>query len=1610
MKKHLYLYSMAFICLLLWCNAGKMYAQTALVKDIEPGTGSSTYSSYFVTMGTAAYFVANTTANSYELWKTDATTAGTTLVKDINPGTGNANPSSLFVNGATLYFLADNGTNGKELWKSDGTTAGTVLVRDIAAGTAQGVYSYSFFGSVGSTIFFQADAGTTGYELWKSDGTTAGTVLVKDVRAGATSGFSGTSYSATAGSTFFFTANDGTNGTELWKSDGTTAGTVMVKDIYTGSTSSDPQNFTVIGSTLYFTATTSANGVELWKSDGTTAGTVLVRDINAGAVSSSPMYFTTLGTNLFFRATTAANGIELWKSDGTTAGTVIVSDIYAGTQDGYPQNLTVFGGLLYFTATNAAAGQELWKTDGTAGGTVLVKDIYAGTTSSYPTLLTGAGSVMYFSASTAAAGNELWKSDGTTAGTVLVRDINSGTSGSSISNISYVLGTVYFNAYQTINGQSFGSEPWKTNGTSAGTLMIDDMQPLSNSSSPFNFLGLSSTVLFFASNPAAGYELFKITSGHIQKPHFASADTVLISGSASNYLADFLDQTPNDPTSWSWTFTGGSPGTSTTQNPVNIAYNTPGCYAVTLTTNFAAGSGTTTKTCYVKVTDINANYCIGHTPTSTTGGMYITNVKLGTINNSSGSASGPDFTSYIAQSTNICQLSTYKIYLQGVKTSTWKDYNAWIDYNKDGYFDASEQIGNTFASGSTPTVYTDTITFTVPSGTYIGSTRLRVEIDDDFGGGNPCYFSGSDGEVEDYTVIIGAPCGTPPVSNFSGNHTIIYTGASVDYTDLSGNSPTSWAWSFAGGSPATSTTQHPTYVYYNTPGVFNTTLTASNVFGPNSHTKTGYITVTASPAYCLPTTTSGGAAFISNFKLNGWTLWASGTSSGPYYYDQTTSGVMMDLTKSATYPIDFTSGSASLGNYAAWIDYNRDGDFVDAGEKLGQIQLLGGYATGSFNFTVPAGASTGQTRLRIMGNSGGPSTLVPCYATGSGSMVDLSVYILPSPSAPIADFIGSPLSIPVGGAVNFTDLSANTPTSWSWSFTGGTPSTSTTQNPTGITYPAAGCYQVSLTATNSIGSDAEVKTCYINVTSGGGSAPVANFSASATNISVGGNTNFTDLSTNTPTSWSWSFTGGTPATSTLQNPTGITYPTAGCYQVSLTATNAAGSDAEVKTCYINVTTGGTGSYCPVTTSTYGTTDGDFIDGVTLGTINNLNTGSATGPFYVDYTAMSTNLLLSSAQTISIKSGTWPATYPDYYAAWIDYNHDNDFVDAGEKLGEFLSTAPATTQSIAFTVPATATTGNTRMRVRGVWNSAAGIDPCLSYAYGETEDYSVNITTTSGGGGSACDTLQNFQNTNTIVLYTNTGGGYVCGHNSYLDVAKSEKFSTYTPGNRVKGAYLSFAKAKFSTAAKTVSVKIWDDNGAAGAPNTVLVTKTVTIASIAPDVTAGNETYVQFTTPVTVTGPFYLGIEFAYANGDTVALWSNSNGETTPGTAWEKFSDGTWHAMSESGSWGINISQLIRPLMCSPSTEMEDVYSGLNFNVYPNPNAGEFTIDINSTETTPVTYTIINSVGKEIMQKELRSVNGNVTEQINLGDFASGIYYVILRNGDNVINKKIIVQK
>jgi len=172
-------------------------------------------------------------------------------------------------------------------------------------------------------------------------------------------------------------------------------------------------------------------------------------------------------------------------------------------------------------------------------------------------------------------------------------------------------------------------------------------------------------------------------------------------------------------------------------------------------------------------------------------------------------------------------------------------------------------------------------------------------------------------------------------------------------------------------------------------------------------------------------------------------------------------------------------------------------------------------------------------------------------------------------SPPVADFHADDVTPYTGQVVQFTDDSSN-PVSWSWTFQGGSPPTSTEQNPT-VIYNSVGSYDVTLTVTNSSGSDTETKVDYITVSI---EPPVADFVADNTAPDIGETVIFTDLSSNNPTSWVWTFnpndiTYVDGTNQTTQNPH-VQFNSNGSYDVTLLAINDGGQDLETKENYINV--------------------------------------------------------------------------------------------------------------------------------------------------------------------------------------------------------------------------------------------------------------------------------------------------------------------------------------------------------------------------------------------------------------------------------------------------------
>jgi len=326
---------------------------------------------------------------------------------------------------------------------------------------------------------------------------------------------------------------------------------------------------------------------------------------------------------------------------------------------------------------------------------------------------------------------------------------------------------------------------------------------------------------------------------------------------------------------------------------------------------------------------------------------------------------------------------------------------------------------------------------------------------------------GSDNETRTNYITV-TPL-QPPVANFSASSTAVTVGQNVTFTDQTTNNPTSWSWTFEGGTPATSTERNPVVVY-STPGTYTVSLTAANAAGSDSETKTDYMTVTLQ--YCSSQGSNYSYEWIARVVVG-----SLDNSSGAAGYTDFTS-ITCDLTGGSNVNVALTPGFSSstyTEYWKIWVDYNVDGDFTDTGEEV----FSGvGTSTVTGSFTVASGIDA-VTRMRVtMKYAAAPTS---CETFSYGEVEDYTADVATGGCPlPVADFTASATTIYAGQGVTFTDQTTNSPYAWNWTFAGGTPASSTLQNPT-VTYNTAGTYTVTLTATNACGSDTETKVNYITV-------------------------------------------------------------------------------------------------------------------------------------------------------------------------------------------------------------------------------------------------------------------------------------------------------------------------------------------------------------------------------------------------------------------------------------------------------------------------------------------------------------------------------------------------
>ena len=170
---------------------------------------------------------------------------------------------------------------------------------------------------------------------------------------------------------------------------------------------------------------------------------------------------------------------------------------------------TNVNGTLYFTDHDSINGEALWKIDRNENA-VLVKNIKPGANSSYSygdsSNLTNVNGTLYFNATDATNGAELWKID-SSGNPVLVKDINPGADSSSPYDLTNVNGTLYFNATNATNG----AELWQIDST-GNAVLVEGINPGAVSSFLYDLTNINGTLYFNATDATNGRELWKIDS------------------------------------------------------------------------------------------------------------------------------------------------------------------------------------------------------------------------------------------------------------------------------------------------------------------------------------------------------------------------------------------------------------------------------------------------------------------------------------------------------------------------------------------------------------------------------------------------------------------------------------------------------------------------------------------------------------------------------------------------------------------------------------------------------------------------------------------------------------------------------------------------------------------------------------------------------------------------------------------------------------------------------------------------------------------------------------------------------------------------------------------
>jgi gliding motility-associated-like protein len=617
----------------------------------------------------------------------------------------------------------------------------------------------------------------------------------------------------------------------------------------------------------------------------------------------------------------------------------------------------------------------------------------------------------------------------------------------------------------------------------------------------------------------------------------------------------FTQSSFGDNLTYAWDFGNGN--TATTAGPHTQVYNVPGTHTVSLIVNGFCGADTLTATVIVNpmpVADISAvpltgceDLSVNFTNNSTAGGTY-----AWTFGGSATPASSTAYTPPTVLFPNPgVQTVTIAVTVLGcvsrdtvLITVLPRPVSAFSVVPVSGCSPLNVVLNNTTAA-TAGNVYTwdlgngnTSSSYTPPSQTYIAGANDSVYTIELL----VMNSSGCKDSVSHQVTVHPLP-----VANFTMSDDTVCALDNIFFTNAS-TGINIYSWNF--GDAGTSTTTNPVHPY-SAAGTYTVQLIATTNFGCRD-TITSTVVVDSIPA----------VAFSSSVECVGDSTYFTNTSTGSvsswtWNFGDATSGTLQDpvhlYASPGTYNVTLTAGNAAGCNAAVThpvvVNIVPVAAFTSSTACVGQNTSFTDQTTGApinwnWNFGDASPNGNAQNPSHTYSTAGTyTTTLIAAAGSGCADTISNTVTVNPIPTAQFT-FV----SVCANDTTFFNSTSLGNPTTFFWNF--GDATTDNTNNPTpSHIYTTGGNYNVTLTAGYATGCTHSV---VIPVTVYPRTVP--NFTS--TIPCLGGTTNFTDATTNSPVSWQWDFGDGSPLNNS-QNPS-HTYATAGTFPVTIVTQNLFG--------------------------------------------------------------------------------------------------------------------------------------------------------------------------------------------------------------------------------------------------------------------------------------------------------------------------------------------------------------------------------------------------------------------------------------------------------------------